>query len=145
MTIASRLARFAAAAALVSLAACSKPEAPPPTVQPSADAAFTAVAGEYLEDLYKRQPTAATFLGVHKYDATLDDYSRQGVTDAVAAARALHQRIQAIDPASLSLSNQLDREELLRAIDSRVLTLDTIRPWARDPDTYSSGITNTAP
>src|SRR5207253_10085310 len=30
------------------------------------------------------------------------------------------------------------------AIDSRILTLDEIRPWAKDPDTYSSGLTNTA-
>ena len=30
------------------------------------------------------------------------------------------------------------------AIDSRVLTLETVRPWARDPDSYSSGLTNTA-
>ena len=39
---------------------------------------------------------------------------------------------------------QLDREQLLHAIDSRLLTLEVVRPWARDPDTYSSGLTNTA-
>src|SRR5262249_1685732 len=50
----------------------------------------------------------------------------------------------ATDAGLLSLSNQLDRAQLLHAIDSRILTLDVIRPWARDPDIYSSGITNTA-
>ena len=130
-------------------AACSPSQPPTPQqtgapAKPSGDAAFTAVAGEYLEDLYKRQPTMATYLGIHKYDATLDDYSRQGVADAVNAAKGFRQRIAGVDPSTLSPSNQLDREQLLHAIDSRILTLETIRPWARDPDTYSSGITNTA-
>ena len=31
-----------------------------------------------------------------------------------------------------------------RAIDSRLLTLETIQPWARDPDSYSGGLTRTA-
>jgi uncharacterized protein (DUF885 family) len=120
--------------------------AAPPAGQakPSGDAAFTALAGEYLEDLYKRQPTQATYLGVHKYDDKLDDYSRQAVTDAVTAAKGFRDRVSAVDAGALSSSNQLDRDELLHALDSRILALETIRQWARDPDTYSSGITNTA-
>jgi uncharacterized protein (DUF885 family) len=125
--------------------ACGSPQAPPPpAAAPSADAPFTALAGEYLEDLYRRQPTQATYLGIHKYDDKLDDYSKQGVTDAVASARGFRQRVAATDTAALNAANQLDREQLLRAIDSRILTLEVIRPWAKDPDTYSSGITNTA-
>ena len=81
---------------------------------------------------------------IHKYDETLENYSRRRSRDAVAAARGFRSRVAAIDAATLSTSNQLDREQLLRAIDSRILTLEVIRPWARDPDIYSSGITNTA-
>lgn len=134
---------FAAVALVLLHVACSAPAAPPPAT-PTADAAFTAVSRDYLEDIYRRQPTLATFLGVHKYDDRLEDYSRQAMTDAVAAARQFRDRVAAIDAASLSSANQLDREQLLHAIDSRILTLDVIRPWARDPDTYSSGLTNTA-
>ncbi len=43
-----------------------------------------------------------------------------------------------------SFEQQLDREQLLRAIDSRLLTLEAVRPWAVDPDSYSSGLTRTA-
>ncbi len=64
--------------------------------------------------------------------------------DEIAAARQFRERAAAVDAATLSLSNQLDREQLLLAIDSRLLTLETLRPWARDPDSYSSGLTNTA-
>ena len=127
------------------LHACGSP--PPPPSQPAAgsgDTRFEAVAHEYLEDLYRRQPTQATYLGIHKYDDRLEDYSRQAVTDAVAAARQFRDRVAAIDAASLSADRQLDREQLLHAIDSRVITLDVIRPWAKDADTYSSGLTSTA-
>ena len=124
-------------------AACSSP--PPPAPAPeSKDAAFTAVAADYLEELYRRQPTQATDLGIHKYDDRLENYSRDAVADAIASARQFRERVTAIDPGSLSLDRQLDREQLLHAIESRILMLDVVRPWAKDADTYSSGMTNTA-
>jgi uncharacterized protein (DUF885 family) len=110
----------------------------------SQDGAFTAVAGEYLEDIFRRQPTQATDLGIHKYDDRLEDYSRQGVMDAIAAARGFRDRANAIDPSALSADTRLDREQLLHAIDSRILMLAIVRPWAKDADSYSSGLTNTA-
>ncbi len=94
--------------------------------------------------MYQRQPTWATYLGIHKYDDRLDDYSRKAVDDSVASARQFRERVAAIDAASLSPERQLDREQLLRAIDSRLLTLEVVRPWAVDPDSYSSGLTRTA-
>lgn len=140
-----RISRSGAAWLLVLAAACgSRPSPAPAPSHDQADAAFTALAHEYLEDLYRRQPTQATFLGIHKYDDRLENYSSQAVSEAVAAARQFRERVAAVDPAGLSAAAQLDREQLLHAIDSRLLTLDVIRPWARDPDTYSSGITNSA-
>ncbi len=110
----------------------------------SDDPAFSQLASDVLEETYRRQPTQATYLGIHKYDDKLEDYSREGVTDQLEALRRLRARIEAVDPARLSLDKQLDREQVLHALDSRILTLDVIRPWAKDPDTYSSGLTNTA-
>jgi uncharacterized protein (DUF885 family) len=130
-------------AGIVTAAACTA-TAPPPAAKPSGDAAFSDVARAYLEDIYRRQPTLATLLGIHKYDEVIRDPSRQAVVDEIAAARQFRERAAAIDAATLSPSNQLDREQLLLAIDSRILTLDVVRPWARDPDSYSSGLTNTA-
>jgi len=124
-------------------AACSSPPPPAPAAE-SKDAAFTAVAAEYLEELYRRQPTQATDLGIHKYDDRLENYSRGATADAIASARRFRERVTAVDPGTLSLDKQLDRQHLLHAIDSRILMLDVVRPWAKDADTYSSGMTNTA-
>ena len=126
-----------------SACASSPPQSPPASVA-SGSSAFDEVSRAYLEDVYQRQPTWATYLGIHKYDDRLDDYSRKAVDDAVASARLFRGRVAAIDAASLNLERQLDREQLLRAIDSRLLTLETVRPWAVDPDSYSSGLTRTA-
>lgn len=120
----------------------SPPPSPPPA--PSGDTAFDAVTRSYLEDLYKRSPTSATYLGIHKYNDQLEDYSRKAVTEAVASGRQFRERVAAMDVHTLSAAKQLDHEQLLRAIDARLLTLDVVRPWAIDPDSYSSGLTRTA-
>jgi len=121
----------------------SRPQPAPPSV-PSGDATFQSAAHDFLEDYYRRNPTYATYLGIHTHDERIEDYSRQGVADDIASARRFRDRISAIDAGTLSGANQLDREQFLGALDSRLLTLETIRPWARDPDSYSSGITRTA-
>jgi uncharacterized protein (DUF885 family) len=126
------------------LSACRSPQKATQSAPPSSDRAFTELAHEYLEDIYRREPTQATSLGIHKYDDQLDNYSRAAVTDAIAAARGFRARVSAIDAAALTPDNQLDQVQLLHAIDSRLLSLETVRPWARDADAYSSGLTSTA-
>jgi uncharacterized protein (DUF885 family) len=122
----------------------TQPSQPRPQTAGTSDAAFTDVAHQFLEDLYRRNPTEATGLGIHKYDDRLESYSKQAFALAVESLRTFRDRVSAIDPAGLSPSNQLDREQLLHAIDSRLITLDVVRPWAKDPDSYSSGLTYTA-
>src|SRR3954463_10924860 len=84
------------------LSGCRSPQKPSQSAPPSSDRAFTELAHEYLEDIYRREPTQATSLGIHKYDDQLDNYSRAAVTDAIAAARGYRVRISAIDAASLT-------------------------------------------
>jgi len=60
------------------------------------------------------------------------------------AQQQFRMKLDAIDPASLSLERQLDREQLIRALDAGVLSIDRIRQWAKDPDMYSGAVTNAA-
>ena len=113
--------------------ACS---GPPPSAAPNpAEATLASLAKRILEDTYTRQPTQSTDLGIHTHDSELEDYSRAGVDRELAALRQFRTELAAINPTSLSQDPQLDREQLLHAIDSRILTRDVIRPWAKDPDT----------
>ena len=61
-----------------------------------------------------------------------------------AALKDFRARLAAIDPATLTLDSALDREQLMHSLDAGVLGIDTIRMWAKDPDTYSSDVTNAA-
>ncbi len=111
---------------------------------PSGDAAYEKVAAAILDDLYARNPSYATDLGLHQYDSQLDDFSRAAVQDDVASLARFKTSLEAIDPKSLSLNNRLDREMLLLSLESRRIGDEEVRGWARDPDNYSSGITNAA-
>ena len=119
------------------------PEPTPPAAG-SGDAAFGQLAAAILEDTYKRDPSEATDLGIHKYDDQLEDLSEGALKAESAALKDFRARLAAIDPATLTLNRALDREQLIHRMDARVLAIDTIKMWAKDPDTYSSDVTNAA-
>jgi uncharacterized protein (DUF885 family) len=127
----------------------SQPSTPPAhstasPATPPGDAAFATIVDEVVDEWLRRNPTQATYLGVHTYDEQLEDLSRAAITPDIAALKTARGRVAATEPATLSIANQLDREQLLRAIDSQILTAEVIRPWASNPDLYSSAITQTA-
>src|SRR5688500_9441446 len=82
-----RRSTFLLLAAILCASSCasSVPQAPGDTAL-SENAAFDEVSRSFLDDLYQRQPTWATYLGIHKYNDRLDDYSRKAVDEAVASA-----------------------------------------------------------
>ncbi|HUK33824.1 MAG TPA: DUF885 family protein, partial [Vicinamibacterales bacterium] len=133
-----------ALALIAALAACQSSPASTPPAAGSGDAAFSTLATFVLKDHYKRHPSAATDLGIHTYDLLMDDVSRQTIDDETAMLTSFKQELQKIDPAALTPSPQLDREQLLRAMDSGILSNTVVRTWAKDPDFYSSTVTNAA-
>ena len=125
------------------MAAQTVPTAPPALSAP--DEAFTSLADNYFDAYYfPTNPTTATTDGLHAYDGKLEDYSRAAVDANVKALQQWQARVTAVDPAPLSEYVRGDRELVLNNIHSTLLTLQTIRPWQKNPDIYSSGITNSA-
>ncbi len=110
-----------------------------------ADAALMRLADDFLDDFYfPVNPTLATEDGIHRYDEQLEDYSRTGVERQIAALHAYERRFAGVDAAALSERVRGDRDLLLSYIRSALLSLQTIRPWQKNPDYYSSGITASA-
>jgi uncharacterized protein (DUF885 family) len=114
----------------------------------SADGAtqtFGVVSDQFFSEVYfKFQPTTGTYAGLHQYDSQLEDYSAAGIQRQVAALHEYEKKVEAIDPGALDAPVAADREILLNNIKSELLTQEVIRPWEKNPDTYSSGITNSA-
>lgn len=111
----------------------------------AADHAFMRLADQYFDTFHlPTNPSAATGYGIHRYDGKLEDYSRTGIDSEVKVLRSWERRIAAVDPASLSLYIRGDRNLVLNNIRSSLLTLQAIRPWEKNPDFYSSGMTSSA-
>jgi len=82
-------------------------------------------------------PTTATSAGIHKYDDKLEDYSKGGIARRVAALKKFEGEFA-------KLPESADRDLVLNSIRAGLLELETVRGWERNPDNYSSGITNSA-
>jgi uncharacterized protein (DUF885 family) len=104
---------------------------------------FNLLADQYFTDVYFHfSPSTATWAGLHQYDTQLEDYSAASIQKEIAALHVYEKKVDAIDPSSLDASVAGDRAMLLNSIRSALLTLEVIRPWEKNPDNYSSGITN---
>ncbi|HUA90945.1 MAG TPA: DUF885 domain-containing protein [Terracidiphilus sp.] len=102
---------------------------------------------EYFDQVYFRYaPSAATVTGFHQYDRQLEDFSRKTVDAEIAALKDFEKRIEAIQPdgAPADFVPRTDREIVLSNIRSQLLTLETIRPWEKNADNYSSTCANGA-
>jgi len=111
----------------------------------SSNAAFMQLADDYFDTFFfPENPSEATQLGIHTYDDKLENYSKAGINREIATLKKFEAKVNAINPAQLDEQTQGDRELVLNEIRSQLLSLQTIRLWEKDPDTYSTGITNSA-
>ncbi len=107
------------------------------------DADFGKLADRYFEEaVFRFDPVQATYAGFHQYDAQLPAGSRAEIQAQVAALRKFEAEVQSFDARGLSAPIAADRELVLSQIRSTLLALETIRFWEKNPDNYSSGITN---
>jgi len=122
--------------------ALSAGEAPRPI---DASTKWTALVDEYFEQAYfKFNPTAGTSAGLHQYDPVLEEYSRAAVDRQIHTLHIFEERVAAFDVSSLDQTEAADQQLVLSNILGTLLTLETIRPWEKNPDIYSSGISESA-
>jgi uncharacterized protein (DUF885 family) len=113
---------------------------------PSADGAgqtFNTLSEQYFQQVYfKYSPTAGTSAGLHQYDTQLEDYSAAAIQKQIAALHEWDKKIAAIDASALDAEPAADRDILLNSIRAALLQLEVIRGWEKNPDIYSTGVTN---
>ena len=101
----------------------------------------------YFDQVYFHYaPSAGTMTGFHQYDGRLEDFSRPAIDAEIAALKSFEQRIESIQPDNSAddFVPRTDREIVLSNIRSQLLTLETIRPWEKNADSYSSTCANAA-
>jgi uncharacterized protein (DUF885 family) len=97
---------------------------------------FDYLANEYFEASYRASPTAATELGIHKFDDRLDDLSVPALRAYAAQLKDFRARFEALDLASAADGAATDCLLILTEIDNSLLSLESIRDWQRDPSYY---------
>ena len=106
---------------------------------------FDQLADRYFDEYYfPANPTAGTYAGLHQYDPKLEDYSAAAREHQSAQLHRFKQEVAALDLSTAEFTTQADRDMLLDDINSRLLEMENIRGWEKNPDVYSSGITQSA-
>lgn len=115
------------------------------TAPADANAAFMHLADEFFDKYYfPANPTTATLSGIHDYDGKLEDVSRAAIDREIQTLHALDRLVGGFDAKALDEQTRGDRELILNYIHGRLLTLKAVKPWQKNPDTYSSSIANSA-
>jgi uncharacterized protein (DUF885 family) len=108
----------------------------------SRDAEFNKLADRLFDEVvFHYDPASATQAGFHQYDGLLPLMSRADIDAAIADYKKFEGLVANFDPRGLSAWIAADRDLALAQIRSQLLTLETIRPWEKNPDVYSSGVT----
>ncbi len=114
----------------------------PQSATTSAATDFDKLVDEFFDDFFRFNPSFGTAAGFHQYDTQLEDYSRKAVDGEITAYQRWLSRFQQVHSADLPLETRGDLEMVIGAIRATLLELQDIRMWQRNPDRYSSGITN---
>lgn len=107
-----------------------------------AAADFPKFVEDYLLDYHSRHPSLAAASGIHAWDAQLEDYSSQAISAEVSAIKKFQMRLEKIPPLQLTSSDIFDYQILLSNMKSRLLELEQIKNYERNPQIYSDVISN---
>jgi len=109
---------------------------------PAAAQSFQNVVETFYQGEFRAHPIKATDIGVHEYDAEVDDLSRDGQAKNIARLHKALDEFTAIDPATLSAGDRDDREMLINSIKGKLLDVEMIRYWQKDPNVYVRSATS---
>ncbi len=99
----------------------------------SADAEFSGLAREYLDDRAERHPDIATGLGDHRFDARLADPSAQALADERRALDGWAAQLGAVDRDALSAEHRVDATMMADSVERRVFEIDALREHTWNP------------
>ncbi len=125
-------AAFCIASQIILSAAVGLAQTPPSPIQTS----FNQSVDDYFDFYFQFHPTAGTQAGFHQYDGKLEDFSRGNIDAEIAGLNKFQKQFGAIPPSQLSPESAGDLEVLAAAVQARLLELQTIQMWRKDPDVY---------
>jgi uncharacterized protein (DUF885 family) len=103
------------------------------------DGKFQKLMEEFLDAIWKFQPTAGTMAGFHKYDNKLEDFSERNLEKRLEELDGFNQDlVTKVDRTKMSPEFQIDHEMLMDALDLEKLKNEQLIPWEYDPIFYNT-------
>ncbi|WP_224366628.1 DUF885 domain-containing protein [Hyalangium versicolor] len=104
-----------------------------------AQVALRSFVGAHFQDTFRRNSTQATQAGIHSYDGELRGFTPEERAAYVAQLQAeLKALPQQVDRTALPPLDQADYDILENHLRARILEIDTIRAWERNPNSWLS-------
>jgi uncharacterized protein (DUF885 family) len=131
---------FAAAAALLMLAACNRAQTTTPAASPARPDIAT-LTDDFVHGVLALSPVAATQAGYHTHngvtlDEQLDDYSAAGVERQRTFYRDMQARIAGVDAGALDAEARADLQIMKNNVGLSLLELETIQAYRHNPTVY---------
>ena len=101
------------------------------------DQKFQQLVDEFLEGFYQAHPVWATYIGEHRYDHLIDDYSTQAIQAEIMRLRLFAEKMKSVDTLKLGAINQVDYKILENEINDQLLRYEELRPFESSPVMYS--------
>ncbi len=102
--------------------------------------AFEKLVDDYFDFHFQFHPTEGTQAGLHQYDRKLENFSRAGIDAEISGLQQFQKRFDSISTKELTQEQAGDLEILTSSIRARLLELQTIQMWKKDPDVYISDL-----
>ncbi len=99
---------------------------------------FNTIVDSYFDLLFKFHPSFATANGFHQYDSKLEDFSHSSLQREADELRAFLPKLQKIRQNTHTEQDAGDLDFIDSQVKSRLLDLEEIRSWEKDPDPYAS-------
>jgi len=103
------------------------------------DGKFQKLMEEFLDAIWKFQPTAGTMVGSHKYDNKLENFTERNLEKRLGELDKFNQDlVTKVDRTKMSPEFQIDHEILMDALDLEKLKNEQLIPWEYDPIFYNT-------
>ncbi|MHC5018884.1 MAG: DUF885 domain-containing protein [Planctomycetota bacterium] len=94
---------------------------------------FEAAVAQWFKGYLSTHPVSATGLGIHDHDHRLPEASRKALEQQADRTRQFRERVEGVDPSSLSPAGRVDREVALYRAALEAFDHEERRLWAQRP------------
>ena len=112
------------------------------TPEAMATAEFNGMVDKYFDEYFHFHPSQGTAAGFHQYDNELEDYSQKSRDAELSFLLETKQGAGYAQTEFLNEEQRIDLKLISNAINSRILELQEIRMWQKNPNLYSARATS---